>query len=61
MLIKGTQQILFNGMRRLSENSVLNLKNKSHTITCEIEVKDAQRERRDRSRRAASSAAGACT
>ena len=39
-LIKGTQQILFNGMRRLSENSVLNLKNKSHTITCEIDVKD---------------------
>jgi arylsulfatase len=41
VLIKGTQQILFNGMRRLSENSVLNVKNKSHTITCEIEVKDA--------------------
>ena len=40
LLIKGTQQILFNGMRRLSENSVLNVKNKSHTITCEIEVKD---------------------
>ena len=37
-LIKGTQQILFNGMRRLSENSVLNLKNKSHTITSEIVV-----------------------
>ena len=40
VLIKGTQQILFNGMRRLSESSVLNLKNKSHTITCEIDVKD---------------------
>ena len=39
-LITGTQQILFNGMRRLSENSVINLKNKSHTITCEIAVKD---------------------
>jgi arylsulfatase len=37
-LIKGTQQILFNGMRRLSENSVLNLKNKSHTVTSEIVV-----------------------
>ncbi len=37
-LIKGTQQLLFNGMRRLSENSVLNLKNKSHTITSEIVV-----------------------
>ncbi len=41
LLIKGTQQILFNGMRRLSESSVINLKNKSHTVTCEIEVKDA--------------------
>ena len=40
VLIKGTQQILFNGMRRLSENSVLNLKNKSHTVTCEIDVND---------------------
>jgi arylsulfatase len=28
-------------MRRLSESSVLNLKNKSHTITCQIEVEDA--------------------
>jgi arylsulfatase len=40
LLIKGTQQLLFNGMRRLSENSVLNVKNKSHTITCDIDVKD---------------------
>ena len=39
-LIKGTQQMLFNGMRRLSENSVLNLKNKSHTVTSEIVVGD---------------------
>ena len=48
MLIKGTQQMLFNGMRRLSENSVLNLKNKSHTITCEIEVEGCEGERCDR-------------
>ena len=41
LLVKGTQQLLFNGMRRLSESSVINLKNKSHTVTCEIEVKDA--------------------
>jgi arylsulfatase len=38
VLIKGTRQILFGGMGRLSENSVLNLKNKSHSITAQIEV-----------------------
>ena len=42
-LIKGTQQILFNGMRRLSEHSVLNLKNKSHTVTSEIVVEPSTR------------------
>src|SRR4029079_2777322 len=31
-LIKGTTQLLFGGMGRLSENSVLPLKNKSHSI-----------------------------
>ena len=30
-LIKGTSQLLFGGMGRLSENVVLNLKNKSYT------------------------------
>jgi arylsulfatase len=38
LLVRGTSQILFGGMRRLSENSVLNVKNKSHTVTAEIEV-----------------------
>ena len=38
MLIKGKSQILFTGMGRLSENCVLNLKNKSHSITADIEV-----------------------
>ncbi|MET3581318.1 arylsulfatase [Mesorhizobium robiniae] len=38
VLIKGKSQILFGGMGRLSENSVLNLKNKSHSVTAEIEV-----------------------
>ena len=38
MLIKGNTQILFGGMGRLSENSVLNIKNKSHSVTAEIEV-----------------------
>lgn len=37
-LVKGTRQVLFGGMGRLSENSVLNLKNKSHSVTAEIEV-----------------------
>ena len=37
-LIKGKTQILFGGMGRLSENCVLNLKNKSHSVTAEIVV-----------------------
>ena len=36
--MKGKTQLLFGGMGRLSENSVLNLKNKSHSVTAEIEV-----------------------
>ena len=38
VLIKGKTQILFGGMGRLSENCVLNLKNKSHSVTAEIVV-----------------------
>jgi arylsulfatase A-like enzyme len=38
ILIKGNTQILFAGMGHLSENTVLNLKNKSHSITAEIDV-----------------------
>ncbi len=37
-LIRGNQQILFGGMGRLSENSLVVLKNKSHAITAQIEV-----------------------
>jgi arylsulfatase A-like enzyme len=37
-LIRGTQQLLFGGMGRLGENCVLNLKNKSHSVTAEIDV-----------------------
>ena len=33
VLVKGNTQILYGGMGRLSENSVLNLKNKSHAVT----------------------------
>jgi hypothetical protein len=41
VLIRGTSQILFGGMRRLSENCVINIKNKSHAVTAEIEVPKA--------------------
>ena len=37
-LVQGNTQLLFGGMGRLTENSVLNLKNKSHTVTAEIVV-----------------------
>jgi arylsulfatase len=37
-LVRGTSQLLFGGMGRLSENSVVVLKNKSHAITAQIEV-----------------------
>jgi arylsulfatase A-like enzyme len=38
VLVSGNSQILYGGMGRLSENSVLNLKNKSHAVTAEIVV-----------------------
>jgi arylsulfatase len=38
VLIEGKTQLLFGGMGRLSENCVLNIKNKSHSVTAEIEV-----------------------
>ncbi len=38
VLIKGKTQLLFGGMGRLSENCVLNIKNKSHAVTAEIVV-----------------------
>jgi arylsulfatase A-like enzyme len=40
VLIKGNTQLLFAGMGHLSENCVLNLKNKSHSVTAEIDVPD---------------------
>ena len=39
-LIAGHRQILFGGMGRLSENSVVVIKNKSHAITALVEVPD---------------------
>src|SRR4029079_6930295 len=40
-LIRGTSQLLFGGMGRLTENVVLNIKNKSHSVTAEVTVGDA--------------------
>ncbi|HJW61751.1 MAG TPA: arylsulfatase, partial [Actinomycetota bacterium] len=40
-LIKGNRQLLFGGMGRLSENSVVVTKNKSHSITAQLVVPDA--------------------
>jgi arylsulfatase len=37
-LIKGNTQVLFGGMGRLSESCVLNIKNKSHSVTAAIVV-----------------------
>lgn len=37
-LIKGNSQLFFPGMGRLSENSVVNIKNKSFSVTAEVEV-----------------------
>ena len=39
-LVKGNSQVLFGGMGRLSENSVVVTKNKSHAVTAEIVVPD---------------------
>jgi len=38
VLIKGETQILFGGMGRLSENSIVSVKNKSHSVTAAVEV-----------------------
>lgn len=40
-LITGTRQILFGGMGRLTESSIVNFKNKSHAITAEVVVPPA--------------------
>jgi arylsulfatase len=39
-LIRGNRQLLFGGMGRLSENSVVVMKNKSHSVTAQIVVPD---------------------
>ncbi len=37
-LIKGNTQILFGGMGRLTENSIVSIKNKSYAITADVDV-----------------------
>jgi arylsulfatase A-like enzyme len=39
-LVKGNTQLLFGGMGRLTENTVLNMKNKSYSVTAEVVVPD---------------------
>jgi arylsulfatase A-like enzyme len=38
VLVRGNSQLLFGGMGRLSESSLLNVKNKSHAVTAEVVV-----------------------
>jgi len=38
ILIKGDRQLFFGSMGRLSENSVVNVKNKSHAVTAELDI-----------------------
>ena len=42
-LIRGNSQLFFPGMGRLSENSVVSIKNKSFSVTAEIDVPDGRR------------------
>jgi arylsulfatase len=37
-VVRGNTQLLFPGMRRIQENAVINTKNKSHSVTAELEV-----------------------
>jgi arylsulfatase len=38
VVVHGNTQLLFPGMRRVQENTVINTKNKSHSVTAELEV-----------------------
>ncbi len=37
-LVRGNRQLLFGGMGRLTENSVVNIKSKSHAVTAEVVI-----------------------
>ncbi|HVK60666.1 MAG TPA: arylsulfatase [Bdellovibrionales bacterium] len=43
-LIQGSRQLLFGGMGRLTESSIVNYKNKSHAVTAEVVVEDEKAE-----------------
>jgi arylsulfatase A-like enzyme len=38
LVVHGSTQLLFPGMRRLGENTAINTKNKSHSVTAELEI-----------------------
>lgn len=40
LLIRGDSQVLANGMGGLNENSMVNVKNKSHAVTAQLEIPD---------------------
>jgi len=40
-LVRGNRQLLFGGMGRLTENSIVNYKNKSHAVTAEVVIPKA--------------------
>jgi arylsulfatase len=40
-VVQGNTQLLFPGMRRIQENAVINTKNKSHSVTAEIELPES--------------------
>jgi len=37
-VVHGRTQLLFSGMRRLGENTAINIKNKSHSVSAELEI-----------------------
>jgi arylsulfatase len=41
-LIRGSSQLLFGGMERLTEHSILVIKNKSHSLTAEVEIPEGR-------------------
>jgi arylsulfatase A-like enzyme len=41
VVVTGNTQMLFSGMGRLGENTVLNIKNKSHSVTAEVVVPES--------------------
>jgi arylsulfatase len=40
-LVKGNRQLLFSGMGRLNDSSILNMRNKSHAVTAEVVVPES--------------------